>query len=382
MSIKTTLKTSVAAAALFAVAAPVVSSPAEAGMANGNDNGVVISGSLVRSLQYVDNGLANEWVHTDGGTDNSRLRILVSGQLTESIKVGGTWEANLPISQGQGATTSTGTDQQGGVTVGGTAGTFGFRKTDIKFSHSTLGDLYIGQGSNSSDNKPGAGSTVSNNAGMSHGGGMMIYDKTANTQTALTAGGQFASYFGGRMDRIRYDTPSIMGFKGSVSMGDENYYDAGLTYGAVYGDITVAGALAYRHLGTAGPTENLGVGGSLKHASGLSASAHYGQEMGTRESTGDLGTTVEGNSWGVEAGYTTTAVNNLGATSFEIIYTEADETSTDKMQAESIQFHVAQAMPAGMDLFAAYEVASFDDETNATDLDDVTVFLVGTRLKF
>jgi predicted porin len=94
---KTTLKASVAAAALFAVSAPVVSSPAEAGLANGNDNGVVISGALNRSMQYVDNGSANSWVNTDGGTDNSRLRILVSGQLTESIKVGGTWEAKLPI---------------------------------------------------------------------------------------------------------------------------------------------------------------------------------------------------------------------------------------------------------------------------------------------
>jgi len=66
MTIKTTLKTSVAVAALFAVAAPVVSSPAEAGLANGNDNGVVISGAINRSLMYVDNGSANGWLNTDG----------------------------------------------------------------------------------------------------------------------------------------------------------------------------------------------------------------------------------------------------------------------------------------------------------------------------
>ena len=142
MSIKTTLKTSVAAAALFAVAAPVVSSPAEAGLKNGNDNGVVISGSLNRALQYVDNGLADNWVQTDGGTDNSRLRILVSGQLTESIAVGGTWEANLPNSQPQGATSTTSTGAQGAVTAGADAA-FGLRVSEIKFMHATMGKLTI-----------------------------------------------------------------------------------------------------------------------------------------------------------------------------------------------------------------------------------------------
>ena len=110
MSIKTTLKASVAAAALIAVAAPVISSPAEAGLANGNDNSVVISGSLNRALMYTDNGTANDWSNVDGGTDNSRLRILVSGKLTDSIKVGGVWEANLPVSNDGGLTSNQGAD--------------------------------------------------------------------------------------------------------------------------------------------------------------------------------------------------------------------------------------------------------------------------------
>jgi len=152
MSIKTTLKTSVAAAALFAVAAPVVSSPAEAGLANGNDNGVVISGSLNRSMMPVDNGNSNRWVNADGGIDNSRLRILISGQLTESIKVGGTWEANLPGSNRQGDTTTTSSSGNGSVTSSGDVGQFGFRKTDIKFTHSTMGSFSIGQGAVVSNN--------------------------------------------------------------------------------------------------------------------------------------------------------------------------------------------------------------------------------------
>lgn len=382
MSIKTTLKASVAAAALIAVAAPVVSSPAEAGLKNGNDNSVTISGALVRSLMYTDNGQSNDWSHVDGGTDNSRLRILVKGQLTESIEVGGVWEANLPGSQAQGSTSSTGTGQQGNITNSADSGEFGFRKTEITFNHKTMGKLSIGQSSTASDNKPSLDGTVNNNAGISHGGGMMVYDKTGNAQTTDTAGGQFSSYFGGRKDRVRYDTPSFVGFQGSVAFGQASFWDVGLTYGATYGDIQVAAAAQFAHAGgSAHPSESYGAGVAIKHTSGLSAGAHWGEEAGAGNNSAGV-SNPEGSAWGVEAGYTTTAISNLGSTSFNVIYVEADETTAVNYEAETISFHVAQKLPAGVDVFASYEQASFDDANAATDLDDLTVFLVGTRLKF
>jgi len=380
MSIKTTLKSSVAAAALFAVAAPVVSSPAEAGLNNGNDNTVEISGSINRSLIYVDNGISNEWVHSDGGTDNSRLRIVISGQMTESIKVGGLWEADLPHSQGQKSITTGITNTSGTVTAGTDNGSFGLRKASIKFTHANLGSLSIGQDTVAANNKPSLDSTSNNNAGMSHGGSVMVYDKTAAANTAHTAGTQFTSYFGGNKDRVRYDSPSVMNFIVSGSFSDDNYYDAGITYGREFGDITVALAAQFQHLATAAPTENYGGGIALKHTSGLSGGYHYGKEVGT--STGDTTTGIEGSSWGMEVGYTTTELSNLGATSFNVIYTEADETLTDNLEAENIGVHFSQSLPAGINVYAAYEVASFDDNSTATALEDVTVFLVGTRLKF
>lgn len=383
MSIKTTLKTSVAAAALFAVSAPVVSTPAEAGLANGNDNGVVISGALNRSMQYIDNGKSNDWRNTDGGTDGSRLRILVSGKLTESVKVGGTFEADLPRSQSQRSTTTTVVGNQGQVANTHTDNVWGFRKTDIKFTHSTMGSLSIGQGTNSSDNKKSLDSTTNNNAGMSHGNSVSVYDKTGDAiktnanGTAMLGGSQFTSYFGGRMDRIKYDTPSLAGFTASASVGDDNYYDVGLNYGSSFGDLTLAAGAHMRHLTSDMPGENYGGSVAVKHASGLSASAHYGKESGT-----DAASLIDGSSWGVEAGYTTTSMNNFGATSFSLVYTEADETTADKFEAESVQFHLRQNMPAGVALYAAYEVASFDDGDAATSLDDIAVFLTGAKLSF
>ena len=375
MSIKTTLKASVAAAALIAVAAPVISSPAEAGLANGNDNGVVISGALNRALMYADNGKANDWTNVDGGTDNSRLRILVSGKLTDTINVGGVWEANLPISSAQGLTSNQGSDS-GATTT--TDQAFGFRKTEVTFTHATMGKLSIGQSSTSSDNKPSLDGTTNNNAGITHGGGMMVFDKTANANTTVTAGGSFSSYFGGRRDRVRYDTPSIMGFKGSASMGDDAFWDTGLTYGATYGDIQIAAAAQYASLGSDTPANQYGVGLALKHSSGLSAGAHWGEEGGNSNAA----SAVAGHSWGVEAGYTTSAMSNLGATAFSVVYTAADATETDDFEAETVSFHVKQSMPAGVEVYASYENASFEDNNAGTALEDLSVFLVGTKLSF
>ena len=385
MSIKTTLKASVAAAALIAVAAPVISSPAEAGLKNGNDNSVTISGSLNRALMYADNGKANDWSNVDGGTDNSRLRILVSGKLTDSIKVGGVWEANLPVSNDGGLTSNQGADD--GATTN-TDGGFVFRKTEVTFTHATMGKLSIGQSSTSSDNKPSLDGTTNNNAGITHGGGMMVFDKTANANTAVTSGAAFASYFGGRKDRVRYDTPSIMGFKGSASMADDGFWDTGLTYGATYGDIQIAAAAQYANLGTDASTtaastathgsNQYGVGLALKHASGLSAGAHWGEE-GNQSNAANA---IAGHAWGVEAGYTTTAISNLGSTSFEVVYANSNDAVLANMEAEVLSFHVQQKMPAGVDLYAAYVNAEFEDDNAGTNLEDLSVFMVGTRLSF
>jgi hypothetical protein len=378
MSIKTTLKASVAAAALVAVAAPVVSSPAEAGLANGNDNGVVISGAINRSLMYTDNGRANDWTNIDGGTDNSRIRILVSGKLTESISVGGVWEANLPA-ENSTAVTNAGTDI--GATVDSGNSAFGLRKTELNFTHATMGKLSFGDHDTSSNNQPSLGSVGGNtNDGMNMGSSLGVYDRTADTNGAL-ASTHFDDYFGGGESRIRYSTPSIAGLVASASLANDSVWDVGVTYGATYGDVQVAAAAQFKNMATdaaASGNANYGAGLALKHSSGISVGGFYGAEAGT--STAANG--IDGSTWGMEAGYTTTAMSNLGSTSFEINYSEHTEASVDNFDADVLNFAVQQKMPAGVDVYLHYQIATFDDANAATDLEDITAFMMGTRLSF
>ncbi|NQV98985.1 MAG: porin [Rhodospirillales bacterium] len=375
MNIKTTLKASVAAAALIAVAAPVVSSSAQAGpiAAGGDNNSVVISGQLVRSMLYMDNGQTTEYQGIDGGNDaNSRLRILVSGQLTESIDVGGVWEANLPNSN-NGGTASVGLNSE---TSGDSA--FGFRKTDITFNHASLGKLYIGQAETSSDNKPSLDSTGNNNAGMTYGGAIQLSNSTTKAN-AGTAGDAFASYFGGRNDRVRYDTPDIVGFKLSGSLIEGDNWDVGLTYGATYGDFQVAAAAQYQSINSTSVSAQYGAGLAVKHSSGVSAGVHAGREIENTERAATLAN-VQGKSWGAEVGYTTSAMSNLGSTSASLVYVNSKDANQNGMHATLWGFHVKQALPAGVDVFGAYEVSSFD--LNGSTISDVSTALVGTQISF
>jgi hypothetical protein len=377
VDIKLVLKSSVAAAALVAVAAPVVSGSAQAGVANGNDNSVVMSGNLTRSIMYMDNGSSNEITHVDGGNDtSSRFRIIVSGKLTESVDVGGIWEANLPVSNNQGSQT---TGANATITEAGDSGSFGFRKTEVTFNHATMGKLSIGQSSTASDNRPSLGFASNTNGGLTNGGGAILYNSTAKAQTGtITAGGQFSNYFGTRDDRIRYDSPSFGGFKVAVAAATDNFWDAGLTYGATYGDITVAAAAQYTALNAGGtsPKANMGAGIALTHTSGLGASFYYGQE----DAAG--GNQVEGSQYGLELGYKTDALSNLGTTGFALVYIRADETTANNAEATLWGIHAKQSMPAGISVFASYENSSYDNIAAGRNYDDLSVALIGTQINF
>jgi hypothetical protein len=372
VDIKTTLKASVAAAALVAVSAPVVSSTAAAGtISNGNDNAVVISGGLVRSLQVVDTGGDTGMANVDGGNDtNSRMRILVNGDLTESVKVGGVWEANLPSSNSAGNSVFA----KAGDSVAGDVGAFGFRKTDITFTHASLGKLSIGQNSTSSDNKPSLDSTGNNNAGMNGAGKALVFNGTTQANTAFTAADQFSSYFGGRADRVRYDTPDMGGFQLSGSLIGDSTWDAGLTYGATYGDFQIAAAAQYATSQSATVEASYGAGIAVKHSSGISAGYHYGTESTEN-------TAISGSSWHAEIGYVTSSLSNMGDSAITVVYSSADETLVDGMEAENIAVHLRQNMPAGVQIFAMVEQASFDDAT-ANSYDDVTAAMIGTYIGF
>ena len=90
MTLKNTLKSSVAVAALFAIAAPVT---AEAGnITNGKTAKLSISGQIVKAISRLDDGASDETYITDGDWTSSRLRWVATSKLSDATTVGGTIE--------------------------------------------------------------------------------------------------------------------------------------------------------------------------------------------------------------------------------------------------------------------------------------------------
>jgi hypothetical protein len=54
-----------------------------------------IGSQIVRSLIYADDGEHSQLFNVDGRTEGTRVRYIVSGQLTESISVGGLLEHDV-----------------------------------------------------------------------------------------------------------------------------------------------------------------------------------------------------------------------------------------------------------------------------------------------
>jgi len=182
------LKSSVATAAILAVAVPVVSSQAEAGIANGNDNALTVSGHINRSLIYADNGSHDTLFHADGGTANSRMRFVVSGSLTDQVSVGALHEMNMLASGADAGAYDF--DAAGGVNKNqNNTQDWATRQSNVAFTHKAAGKLTIGK-STQSDNNAGSAWGGSNfgTGGLNHSGGMtFVRSSTPSTVSTATA---------------------------------------------------------------------------------------------------------------------------------------------------------------------------------------------------
>jgi len=385
VNIKTVLKTSVAAAALVAISAPAVVSQAEAGINNGNKNSLVMSGQIVRALFYQDNGNDSQLFQGDGRNTKSRVRWIVSGQMTESVAIGGLVEMNFPNSNSGGALNTNSTSTTTSVNNGEVQTDSGWqiRHSRVDFKHKSLGTLSIGQSSIAGDGAatqsfmPGApfhGTTGAAVMGNSH------FAVSNNGITAAGAGvGSAASgnFDPGREDRVRYDTPSFGGLKLAVSHQD-NGQSVAVNYGGKFGGVQVAAAAFYENTAAGSTTVDASLGGSagIKHDSGLSAQISYSRED---VSTGTL---IEGRNISGGIGYEAN-LTNLGSTGFAFTYSTTDESVANNDEGETFHVSVNQNVDSvGADLYAGFARSSYEGGVAGVNYDDFTTIYAGTRLNF
>jgi len=370
VDIKTILKTSVAAGALLAFAAPV--SDAKAGnITNANSKATVsIGGRIHRSLVSVDDGAHEGFFHSDGTTGDSEMWLSGSGALTESITVKGMlrWDlAKNAVACGFGSTT-------GDATCASADN--GNKYENIAFVHKSMGTLTIG------DVEPGADGTMDGryvnamfNSGSSAVGSAHVTSGTAGAFQS-TVGDYFAKIDpGSGANKVRYDSPSFSGLTMHGDLRQDGGGSIGLKYSGAIGGLSVKGGLGFDNENN---TTLHGGYVAVKHASGLNIAYNYGKQ---RTDDDSLTAADDPDYWRLIGGYQA-KMNSFGETDLHIEYANGETNGADGRDGEVVRVGITQNLDSiGAKMGLDYANVSFSDSAG-TDFNDIDAVVFETTFNF
>jgi len=382
VNIKTTLKTSVAAAALFAIAAPVSAGT----VSNSNDTAsVTLSGHFNKAVLWMNDGEASRVSIVGNNNSRTRGRIVVKGKLNEAVSYTALSEWGME-SNTSSSVSPGGSDATASPEVGSDA-QFDQRHTMVRMSHKSFGSIRLGQTSEAND-----GITENNMSGATDvvyggntvvGNGIHLRQDGATVASSTTVGHMLSGNGeGGRTDTIRYDTPSFGGFSAAASFQADQSTSYGLRYGGKFGGIKVKAGYGGTVEGGSGSSTEFAQGGSIAigHDSGLSlrASGGYAKQK-ANNADGHWTLSVGG-------GYKANLIA-AGSTNFAVDWTRSQNgstssssTGTDADDIDLFSVGLEQETDAGVKFYLGYQV--FMAEQGAVDFDNVSTVMAGTKVFF
>lgn len=377
MNIKTTLKSSVAAAALFAVVAP-----AHAGsISNGNDAmSVTLSGHFNKGMWYYNNGENSGVYQGDNGGSQSRARIIAKGKVNEAVSVSGVYEWAMTASN---EATLDPADGAGDGTINGTeAGTdsfFTLRHGYVSFDHKQMGALKLGHTSPAGDgvSEVGGVGNLQYGTSMLFGGSVSLSNQANTTATGTDLGAYRVAVDGSRTSVIRYNTPSMAGFNLGVSHTNEQETGVEGSFSGKMAGFSISTKLAYRNLGASSTTiDNIVLGGvSVGHASGISADFNMGKQDLTAAAGRDPVAWAAGLVYKAD-------LTSMGSTQFRAAYSMSEDAVAVGDELTGMMIGVDQGVADGVNIYAGYQRDSLDVRAAGTSYDDVSTIFAGTKIVF
>ena len=334
MDIKTTLKASVAAGALLALAAPMQT--AEAGKLSAGNSKIDVTwgGRVHRAVRFVDDGAHDGLFQTDGTSSNSEVWFSGSGALTESVTMGALLRWDVGKNNGTVSFGRTTGDQ----TLADDA--FTSKYETIYFKHKAMGTLTIGQWDQAAAGAPNLGyaNGMGGGGGGTHAGGFE-FTTTNGAFSGTTVGAVFSDIdpsFGNNV--IRYDSPSFSGFGVAASLAGDSATSAKLSYSGSFSGVSVKAAIAYHNEEANGDWD--GIMGSIaaKHSSGLSARFGYGKQENS------LAATLNDPEYKVFGVGYAAKLSSLGTTTFAVNYHNTEDNTAVGDDAEDLTVSIVQSL--------------------------------------
>lgn len=392
MNMKTILKTSVAAAALVAFTAPAMAT-----IENGNAKvKLKVYGQVHKALLWGDDGNNDRMMVVDGQVSSTRLGFLAEAPVNADFSFGANLEMEWRSNQGSGVQINNG-GTGGGTANDNAVGTNSFteRKAEVTMTHKRFGKLSLGQGDEASQdaseyNLNGAALASGVLSSTSYLTNTALFNKGGNAYLTTTLGAVFGNIDGDRDDRVRYDTPSIMGFTASASFTSGGGGAAGLKYDGKVGQFKILGAIAYNNdSGISTTTEDEVIGSvSVLHDSGVNASFAYGNRNHKQPTTGAANTPDDAKFMGGSVGYIA-KLFGVGPTAFSVDYYRTENlnrantaSTTTEWEVKTMGIGVQQDFSdIGSSVFMTYRNYDIDAPTGTT-VDDVNLVVAGVRVVF
>jgi predicted porin len=239
-----------------------------------------VSGHVNRALLFADNGDHEQLFNVDNSLSGTRVRWVAKARLNDDLSAGAKVELSVA------------SNGSGGVVMGQNSSTsfsVGERHMAFWLDSKKMGRVWLGQTSTASD-----GTSEVDLSGTAAGGYSAIDGVAGGICFAVsggsgpcdgpTIGDLWSNLDGlGRNDLIRYDTPTIAGFKASASYVEADTWDIALRYSANYEAIgtKVSAAIAFVNQSGAKSSSDADhqLNGSISalHSSGLSVTYAMGE---------------------------------------------------------------------------------------------------------
>jgi hypothetical protein len=349
---------------LSAVVAAVFATPAAAVE-------VKLSGQVNRSIMFADDGVTSDTFHVDNDASSTRFRFVGNGEARPGLKAGVIFEMEY-----QSAPSNT-VDFTDRVTAGPDIDE---RIMDV-FLEGRYGRFTLGQGDGAANGgievDLSGTSVIQFSDGPTIGGGIEFRGPGGAAGPEL--GAVLANQdFESRYDRMRYDTPNFAGFSLAASSGVKNeaaapisrdVWEVALRYaGDFAGFGKLAGAAGFSHQdGVPGGVDDETTGGSLSwmHASGANLTVGYStRDRGTRDAAFTY----------AKLGY------KAGRHAVSLDYTQGEDQSALGDEASAVGIAYVYAPNSWLELYGLAKRAQLDQPGVA--FDDISIFVVGTRIKF
>jgi hypothetical protein len=352
-------------------------------------------GQITRQFGFVNDGEAYTFKQGRNGNTSTRMGIDGRGKVTKDIKIRTRME--FAVNTGSNGGGEQFSNQPG------SASSFDVRHLDVIFSHKKAGAIWIGRG----DTATNGTSEVNLAPGMSSGrlggsthhiaGKFLVMDKddSIEPQAVATVERFFNSLDGaGRQNRIRYDSPTLFGFKASASLIDKHNFDAALRYSGKIAGTSIKGAAAYCNTQgreTAGDGSCFGNGGSIRGRSQVGGSISVRTPIGlgatfsgAKQWQNTSPTTVdEGDPYNIQPSiWYTTKVTELGQSTVEYAFQYSKDQGKigDKGIGHAVTF-LQKVDSIGGDYFATFRLYDVETETN-DNIENLWYIGAGFRQRF